>query len=127
MQVSAEHFPSSAMMQAAKMRKTVRTPLCMPRTRMNKSVHAARACRLHFRFEPPREHVQAASADDDGPIIRRIDGMPQARPNFEAQNAGLADTASVHNSRQPEDTVAQPAAPSVSIPAMEESLLGRSG
>lgn len=74
-----------------------------------------------FRFEPPREHVQAASADDDGPIIRRIDGMPQARSTPRTRDLQTPRLFKQPSSR---NTVAQSAAASVSIPAMEESLLG---
>lgn len=74
-----------------------------------------------FRFEPPRENVQAASAGDDGPIIRRIDGMPQARSAPRTRDLRAPRLSTQQSNRNP---VAQSAAPSVSIPAMEESLLG---
>ncbi len=76
-----------------------------------------------FRIEPQRQHAQ--EADDDGPIIRRIDGKPE--PKFEAPRKRQR-----RDLRTPRLFTQQPGSPatapredlSASVPAMEESLLG---
>ena len=77
-----------------------------------------------FRIEPARQDAQNSAADDDGPIIRRIDGKPQAKAKFEAPRRRDLRTPRLFP-QQRGDYEAAPQEPlSSSIPAMEESLLG---
>ena len=77
-----------------------------------------------FRIEPPLQNEEMAGADDDGPIIRRIDGKPQPRAKFEAPRKRKLRTPRLFP-QQRGGYDAAPAEPlSSSIPAMEERLLG---
>lgn len=84
---------------------------------------------IGFRFEPPRKRGEAPDADNDGPIIRRIDGKPQARPDaprFDAPKKRDLRTPRLFPQQSRNRDFAPPEPPSASVPAMEESLLGDS-
>jgi hypothetical protein len=77
-----------------------------------------------FRIEPSRQAAQAADPQDDGPIIRRIDGKPEVKAKFEAPGRRDLRTPRLFTQPQGGNQPAPPEAHSASIPAMEESLLG---
>lgn len=77
-----------------------------------------------FRIEPQRQNAQAAEPQDDGPIIRRIDGKPQTRTKFEAPRKRDLRTPRLFPEQRGDHRTAAPEPVSSSIPAMEESLLG---
>lgn len=84
-----------------------------------------------FRIEPPRQDADVTDPYDDGPIIRRIDGRPDVRPQpkskFEApRKRPRRDlrTPRLFTQQNGQNQAAQPEDLSASIPAMEESLLG---
>jgi len=74
-----------------------------------------------FRFEPPGKKAQVAD-NDDGPIIRRIDGLPPM--NFEAARKREMRTPRLFPQQPAQREFASRQAPPASVPAMEESLLG---
>lgn len=77
-----------------------------------------------FRIEPARQDAHAAGPHDDGPIIRRIDGKPQAKAKFEAPRKRDLRTPRLFPEQRGGRQAATPEPLSSSIPAMEESLLG---
>ncbi len=74
-----------------------------------------------FRFEPPGKKAQVAE-NDDGPIIRRIDGLPPF--NFEAPRKREMRTPRLFPQQPAQNEFASRETPPASVPAMEESLLG---
>jgi len=74
-----------------------------------------------FRFEPAGKKAQVGD-NDDGPIIRRIDGITPS--NFEAPRRRDMRTPRLFTQQPAQTEVAPPQAPPASVPAMEESLLG---
>lgn len=74
-----------------------------------------------FRFEPPGKKTPVTD-HDDGPIIRRIDGLPpsnfEARRNREMRTPRMFPQQPVHTEATSSETAA------ARVPAMEESLLG---
>lgn len=77
-----------------------------------------------FRIEPQRQNAHASDPRDDGPIIRRIDGKPQARTKFEAPRRRELRTPRLFPEQRGDYQAAAPEPLSSSVPAMEESLLG---
>ena len=74
-----------------------------------------------FRFEP--SGPQATGSDnDDGPIIRRIDGLPPS--NFEPPRRREVRTPRMFPQEPVRTRPASPETTATRIPAMEESLLG---
>ncbi|MEO1161782.1 MAG: hypothetical protein AAFW74_15255 [Pseudomonadota bacterium] len=83
-----------------------------------------------FRIEPPRADVQA-DPYDDGPIIRRIDGKPQVKPQIKSKfepprkrDRRDLRTPRLFTQQQGRGEAAPREELSASVPAMEESLLG---
>jgi hypothetical protein len=74
-----------------------------------------------FRFEPPGKKAEVAD-NDDGPIIRRIDGLPPS--NFEAPRKREMRTPRMFPQQPAHNKVGSPQSAPVGVPAMEESLLG---
>lgn len=74
-----------------------------------------------FRFEPPGKKAEVAD-NDDGPIIRRIDGLPPS--NFEAPRKREMRTPRLFTQQPAHNEVTSSQTPPASVPAMEESLLG---
>ena len=74
-----------------------------------------------FRFEPPGKKVPVADSDD-GPIIRRIDGLPPS--NFAAPRKRDMRTPRMFPQQHAPNKVSASQTTAASVPAMEESLLG---
>lgn len=74
-----------------------------------------------FRFEPPGKKTPVTD-HDDGPIIRRIDGLPPS--NFEASRKREMRTPKMFPQPPVHTRATSSGTAAVRVPAMEESLLG---